>query len=214
VNTATPPISGLTQSYDPLGQLRPVFRRLLRYATELFMELRSAPADRPRACLPRTAQRNLPAAKTRVQNALNWLIALHRTLAGDSFYLTLARDPAPNPKPAKPRPAATTRAKPLSRTQQDRDRAQLRRMRYVFTTQPTGLIAERIAKRLGLRRNDGLWPHELAGITQTPAEFRAREIAAYTATHSTPPPEQHLTINSLLAPPAPYPQSHDPPSPW
>jgi hypothetical protein len=214
VNTAAPPISGLTQSYDPLGQLRPVFRRLLRYATELFTELRSAPADRPRACLPRTAQRNLPAAKTRVQNALNWLIALHRTLAGDSFYLPPPRDAAPQPKPNKPRPTAATRARPLPRTEQDRARAQLRRIRHTFATQPTGLIAERIAKRLGLRRDDGLWPHELASITQTPAEFRAQEIAAYTATHSTPPPEQHLTINSLLAPPAPHLQSHDPPSPW
>jgi hypothetical protein len=209
--TPAPP---LTEDYDPLGPLRPVFRRLLRFASELFIELRSAHPERPRPYLPRIARRNLPAARTRVSHALNWLIALHRTLAGDRLYLPAT--PIAQP-PTQPRatPAPKPRAPRRAPTERDRECAQLARIRRAFATLPTGLIAERIAARLGLRRGDGLWPHELTGITQTPAQLRAEIIAEYQAANPVQiPPHQPAAPKTSQAPPAPAalpPKTHDPP---
>jgi hypothetical protein len=103
-------------------------------------------------------------------HAFCWLVALATTLAGDRTYLRAPKPPAaePTPAPKRTRPA---RYRPYD--DDARERAQIGRIRLAFATVPLGQLAERIARRLGLRPEDELWPRDLAQITQTPAEFVA-----------------------------------------
>jgi hypothetical protein len=102
-------------------------------------------------------------------HAFCWLVALATTLAGDRAYLRAPKLPAePNPAPKRTRPA---RHRPYD--DDTRERAQIGRIRHAFATVPLGVLAERIARRLGLRPEDELWPRDITHITQTPAEFVA-----------------------------------------
>jgi hypothetical protein len=169
--TTAPP---LIASADPLAAFRRGLMRLVGYATDLYHDLATATAERPRAYLPTIARRNLPAGRRRVTHALTWLIALSRTLAGDRFYL-----PQTEPRPAPTAPKSATRKTTATterrhRTEAERDRATLSRIRRCFATQPIGLIAERLARRLRIDRSDEIFPHAIAGLTETPAEFQKR----------------------------------------
>ena len=70
-------------------------------------------------------------------------------------------------------------------------------MRRVFATQPTGKIAARLARRVGIKRTSENWPADLVAIQETPVEWARR------AHRPSPPP--------IIPPPtaAPEPQSHD-----
>jgi hypothetical protein len=160
--SAAPP---LAPAADPFASIGAVILRLAQCATELYTRLTTPTADRP------TTPRNPPGAQ-RAVSAFLWLVALATTLAGDRTYLPLPpREPA-NPVPAK------KKSRPHSfrpRTEDDRERELNRRIRHVFATVPLGIVAERIARRLGLTQSDALWPHELKAITQTPAVFLGAE---------------------------------------
>jgi hypothetical protein len=185
-----------TTPSDQANPFRRALMRLVGYATYLYHDLASATAERPRAYLPKLARRNLPAAQRRITNALAWLIALSRTLAGDRYYLP-QHPPRPAPKPAtNPTPARP--AKP--RTEQDRAREQLTRMRHAFSTLPTGLIVQRIARHLGIAHTDtDDFPHALIGITATPQQF-ATVVSINKEEEepgSAPPPAQGIALRTL-----------------
>jgi hypothetical protein len=44
-------------------------------------------------------------------------------------------------------------------------------MRKVFATQPTCVIAARLARRAGIKKTSDYWPLDLIAITQTPADW-------------------------------------------
>jgi hypothetical protein len=44
-------------------------------------------------------------------------------------------------------------------------------MKKVFATQATGIIAARLAGRLGISKDSDYWPADLIAITQTPVQW-------------------------------------------
>jgi hypothetical protein len=128
-------------------------------------------------------------------HAFCWLVALASVLAGDRFYLPTPKRPQPDPAPTK-RPQRFSRHRPY--TDDDRERAQIGRIRHAFATVPLGALTERIARRLGLAPEHELWPHGLAHITQTTVEF-----VAPPQTEAQTPPQ----------PPAPQPPKRRSPQP-
>jgi hypothetical protein len=160
--STVPPLAPAADPFAPIGD---VILRLAQYATELYTRLPTPAPARP------TTPRDPPGAR-RAISAFLWLVALATTLAGDRTYLPLPKREPANPAPAK------KKTRPHSfrpRTEDDRERELNRRIRHVFATVPLGIVAERIARRLGLSQNDPLWPSELSAITATPAVFLGTE---------------------------------------
>jgi hypothetical protein len=147
----------LPASAYPFAPVWAVVERLATYAAALYTKLTAAN--------PPATPRNPRAASKRALSAFFWLVALGTTLAGDRTYLPVARKP-------RAVPAAKTRARPARPySVDDRERDERRRIRKAFATLPLGIVAERIARRLGLTEADPLWPHELAKISQTTVEY-------------------------------------------
>lgn len=147
--------------------------------------------------LPRRLARNPLAAEQRLLRTLDWIGALARTLAGDTFWLIAPTTRAPR-VPAPPQPTAPTRvASPRRappRTEAQKAAAHLRYVRTVFATQPVATIAARLARRLGIRVSDRAWPTALIAITKTPAAC-ARAIYARER-HALPPGEATRAVKA------------------
>jgi hypothetical protein len=126
-------------------------------------------------------------APDRANTTMDWIIALARTLAGDRKYRLTSPSPArtqrAKPAHAAPRPTHkpfslrdTLRRlgclppKPTS-TEESRALARLHYMKKVFATQPTGIIAARLARRAGIKKTSDYWPIDLIAITQTPVQW-------------------------------------------
>jgi hypothetical protein len=171
----------------PFAHIWDALLRLAQHAADYVNTIRTTPREEHRARF------------TAPINAFCWLVALTHTLAGDRSWLDATiRAPSANP-------GAQSRTRPgrfRPSTEQDCERAQRRRIRIAFNTQPLGVIAERIAHRLGLRPTDPLWPHDLAAITKTPAQLVAPpEPAAPQSRPANPPAANHPTPNPPTAAP-------------
>ena len=184
-----------------------LFRRaiggLLAHARDLLDRVHAARACDVTPNLPRTLARTPTTAEYRITRALGWLVALARTLAGDSTYLP--------PPPADPRPASPARRirpprpRPILSepgVEARRAAARHRYMRHVFATRPVALIARRLARSLGATPGSDLWPTELLAILQTPAEWAASARTAPRAPDVRPgPPQRPLTDDHPAAGP-------------
>jgi hypothetical protein len=160
-----PQATSFPEPAGPFAQVWTVVGRLAEYATTLYITLTTPSAPPLAANLP-----NPKAAANRALGAFLWLVALATTIAGDRSYMPIPRpDPSDDTKPAKKSRPQTFRP----RTEDDRERDLRRRIRHAFATQPPGVVAERIARRLGLTSASQIWPHELTTVTQTPAEYFA-----------------------------------------
>jgi hypothetical protein len=126
-------------------------------------------------------------APARATATLEWILALARCLAGDSYYriksrlpsrTPRAKPPRPKPHPAQPKFSLRDALRRLGflppkpkHTEESRALARLRHMRKVFATQPTNVIAARLARRAGIKKTSDYWPLDLIAITQTPADW-------------------------------------------
>jgi hypothetical protein len=126
-------------------------------------------------------------APARAHTTLEWILALARCLAGDSYYrlksrfpsrTPRAKPPRPKPQPAQPKFSLRDALRRLGflppkpkHTEESRALARLRHMRRVFATQPTCVIAARLARRAGIKKTSDYWPLDLIAITQTPADW-------------------------------------------
>jgi hypothetical protein len=92
-------------------------------------------------------------------------------------------------------------------------------MRRVFATQPTCVIAARLARRAGIKKTSDYWPLDLIAITQTPADWAdqnppgpdPRDEPAHEPPESAPAPAEPAPAEP--APPIPDPASTAPASP-
>ena len=151
---------------SPARQFQRAINTMLELARELLARLT------PQAAAPEP----LPPKAARVDSALQWIIALARTLAGDRTYLRPYRLPRLKPFPAL---CAKLRAccglPPVPKpTEASRAAARLNYMRRVFATEPTGKIAARLARRIGIKRTSENWPADLVAIQETPVEWARR----------------------------------------
>jgi hypothetical protein len=162
---------------------------LLTTLADAFLSLAALAAERCKAFARR------PAA-TSALNAFVWLTALMCALAGDQDYFPTPKPPRQGPPP----PSHASSARKRTHTAGDNDAAQLRRIRHAFATVPLGVIAARIARRLGLRPGDDLWPDALTKITQTPAQLFAPKPAAPPPAPQAKPPGRK-PLRAFRAPP-------------
>ena len=174
---------------SPARQFQRAINTMLELARELLARLT------PQAAAPEP----LPPKAARAESALQWIIALARTLAGDRTYLRPYRLPRLKPFPAlcaglRARCGVPPSPKPTEAT---RAAARLTYMCRVFATEPTGKIAARLARRVGIKRTSENWPADLVAIQETPVEWARR------AHHPSPAP----IIPTPTA--APELQSHD-----
>jgi hypothetical protein len=163
--------------------------RLFQHAFNLLIE-------RVQTCIRHATQRAAEPTATpqhlrapaRATATFEWILALARCLAGDSYYRLTSclprrtrRATSPSSKPGKTHGKSLSIRDTLRRlgflppkpkhTEESRALARLNYMRKVFATQPTGVIAARLAGRAGIRKDSDYWPLDLIVITQTPAQW-------------------------------------------
>jgi hypothetical protein len=146
---------------------------------------------------------------------MDWIIALARTLAGSSKYLIPWRIPRFKPlhvtrNSQEVRDALRKFGAIPTPTEASRYQARLRYMKKVFATQATGVIAARLAGRLGISKDSDYWPADLIAITQTPVQW-ARENPPGPDPRDTPRDEPVPQPTPAQAEPAP--QACEPPEP-
>jgi hypothetical protein len=140
---------------------------------------------------------------------MDWIIALARTLAGSSKYLIPWRIPRFKPlhvtrNSQEVRDALRKFGAIPTPTEASRYQARLRYMKKVFATQPTGIIAARLAGRLGISKDSDYWPADLIAITQTPVQW------AKDNPPGPDPRDEPAQPTPAQAEPAPQPHGADP----
>jgi hypothetical protein len=185
---------------NPTAPFTLAFNLLIERGRDLLDRLQAANRSADTTYLPKRFAAQPQAGEQRVRRALDWILALACTLAGNRFYLLPARAPR---RPGQPRAPDQVRPKPAPRpsTPAQREVAQLRYMRIVLASQPVGRIAKRLARRLAIRNDSDSWPLALLDITETPAAWAAR---AHAEPQSEPQRADHPPAFDP-EPPAPHP---------